>query len=340
MRGCILTDWNQMVYRELEKPVPKPGEVLLKVIYAGVCGSDITVYKGAHPTATVPVVLGHEILATVEQTNCTVPLSFGAGDRVTVDPVVNCGACEACLDGHNQVCRNLKLTGLHLNGGYEEYVCVGAEQIVKVPEGISDKAAALAEPFAVGFHVVSRAQVRIGDRVLVVGAGPIGIVVALVAKLAGARSVVLSELSEKRIDFAKSFGFETIQPGKDELMEQMRRYTDGRGFDVVIDATGSKAAATALPDLCRIRGTIVPMGLSGTPVEIPLGKISFKEQTIVGSRLYTYDHFERAVAMLPELQQRFDVERLVTDLLPIEQAQTAIDQMMAGTNLGKILLTF
>lgn len=340
MRGCVLTDWNKLEYRELDKPVPNEGEVLLKVIYAGVCGSDITVYKGAHPTATVPVVLGHEVLATVEQVNGSASLPFGVGDRVTVDPVVNCGVCEACLDGHNQVCRSLKLTGLHLNGGYEEYVCVRAGQIVKVPDEVSNKAAALAEPFAVGFHVVSRARVRIGDRVLVVGAGPIGIVVALVARLAGAREVVLSELNEKRLSFAASFGLATVQPGQDDLMEQMRRHTDGRGFDVVIDATGSKAAALTLPDLCRIRGTIVPMGLSGTPVEIPLGKVSFKEQTIVGSRLYPFSHFERAVAMLPQLQQQFDIARLVTDLLPVEQAQGAIDQMMAGTNLGKILLTF
>jgi len=338
MKAALLETWEKMSLTDIEKPKLDKDEALIKVIYAGVCGSDVTVYSGKHPTATAPVVVGHEILGIVEKINTDKPVNFKVGDRVTVEPLISCGICEACLKGYKHVCRSLKLLGIHEDGGYAEYTKASVHKIVKVSEDIPDKIAALSEPFAVGFHVVSRSNLKIGDTALIIGSGPIGLIIAITAKSAGASRVVISEINDKRRQLAEKLGFETINPLKEDVMAAVNKITDGNGFDVVFEVSGSKAGALLTTNACKIRGTIVPLSLSGVPVEFELGKVSFKEMSVVGTRVYTFTDFVGGVRLLEKMSKIYDLNNLISDELPLEEAQKAIDMMIKGENTGKILL--
>ncbi len=335
MKAQLLKKWNEMVLTDLEKPVANPGEAVIRVRYAGVCGSDISVYTGKHPTATAPVVIGHEILGYVESVNGESDIAVG--DMVTVDPLISCGVCPACGRGDRHVCKSLKLLGIHENGGYAEYTKASLDKIVKIPAGLSEKLAALSEPFAVGAHVTARAGMKPGDRVLVIGGGPIGIIVALCAKERGA-SVHVSEPNEKRRSLAEKLGIDCLDPTSPDFKEKLNGIIGDDAFDIVIEASGSKPGILMTTEVCRIGGVIVPMALSGAPVEFILGRVSFKEQTVVGSRVYTHEHFIDGVNLLAGIAKKLNLDPLVSDILPLGEANTAIEMMMTGKNAGKILI--
>ncbi|WP_195377227.1 zinc-dependent alcohol dehydrogenase [Anaerotruncus rubiinfantis] len=339
MKAAVLTDWKHLEIKEIGLPVLQDGEALLKVIYAGICGSDITVYKGDHPTAKVPVVPCHEIIGTIEEIRCGTPTAFSIGQRVTVEPLISCGECEPCRNGCEHVCNSLQLLGIHQNGGFAQYVKVSVKKLVALPEGLPDRVAALAEPFAVAYHVNHRSGIRAGDAALVIGGGPIGITVAIAARHFGARRVIISEINEKRLALAESLGLETVNPMKTDLNQLKSEVTGGNGLDVVFESSGSKQGLLMLPDMCKTRGTMISLSLSGTPVEFAMGKVSFREMTIVGSRVYSFDHFCRAVPMLEKLAQEYPLENLATDVLPLNEVQKGYDMMLDGTNAGKVLIS-
>ncbi len=337
MKAALLKTWNDMSVTDVPKPVAGPGEALISMRYAGVCGSDITVYLGKHPTATAPVVIGHEILGTIEAIGPNAE-GYKVGDRVTVEPLISCGTCGACRRGFEHVCKSLKLLGIHENGGYAEYTKTTVNKLVKVPDSLSDELAALSEPFAVGYHVVERSELKEGDTALVIGAGPIGIIVALSAKYHGASRVVITDLNAERLALAESLGIEGLHPADGDSLKEILRITDGEGFDCVYEASASRGGMLMSTDACRIRGTIVPLSLAGVPTDFCVGKVSFKEMRLVGSRVYTMEHFRGGVKMLADLAAQMDLNPLISDILPLDEAQKAIDMMRNGENRGKILI--
>ncbi len=338
MKAALLKSWNNLELTDVEKPMPGAKEALLRVEYGGVCGSDITVYRGQHPTAIAPVVLCHEILGIVEELPADYIGDITLGDLVLVNPVIECGECAACKAGHTHVCSNLKLLGIHVNGGFAEYTKANVDRLVKVSPTLTKEVAALGEPFAVAYHVTERGGVKKGDKVLVIGAGTIGLVVALTARERGAEKVVISEINPNRLALAKKLEFDTMNPMEVDMIASMKKITEDVGFDVVIDASGSKSGVSMLPELCRIRGIIMSLGLSGLPYEFPIGKVSFKEITLVGSRLYSHEHFVAGVDMLVKLADKYCVNELVTDIMPLSQVVEGIEKMKAGESLGKILI--
>ena len=357
MKAAYVYESEKMDIRELPVPQAGAGEALIEIVYAGVCGSDITMYRGQHPTARLPVVLGHEVFGIVREINAPkgATQSGGAsgshtsgshasggirpGDRVAAEPLLFCGECEACRQGFGNVCGKLRLLGLHLNGAYAQYVTAGVEKLVPIRTDIPDKLAALAEPFAVAYHVCARAGLRVGDDALIIGGGPIGNVVAVMAKAAGA-NVTVSEPNPVRRATVEALGLPSIDPVNGDMDELVAKKTGGAGFDVVIESSGSKAGILSTTALCKIHGTIVPMALAGTPVDFVLGQVSFKEQTVVGSRVYPFLHFKRGVETLEKLYAdgRQPLDPLISDIMPLGEAQKAVDMMIAGQNACKILL--
>jgi len=338
MKAALLEKWNDLKMADLELPVPGEQEALIRVLYGGVCGSDVTVYRGLHMTAQAPVVLCHEILGVIE----TLPENYRGelqiGQRVVINPIVSCGTCAACRAGIQNACENLKLLGIHKNGGFAEYTVAEVEKLIPAPENLTDELAVLAEPFAVGAHVSRRAGVHKNANVLVVGAGTIGLVVALCAQKLGARSVTISEINPDRIVLAQKLKLQTVNPISESLLERTRELTDETGFDIVIDAAGAKASLLQLPDLCRVGGTIMSLGLSGAPVEFILGKVSFREQTVIGSRLYSQQDFINGVKMLQELAAELPIQTIVSDVYPLKETTSAMEKMLTGKNTGKILI--
>ncbi|KGE18767.1 zinc-dependent alcohol dehydrogenase [Paenibacillus wynnii] len=342
MKAAVLTDWEHIEVKDVPVPVLGEEEILIKVKYAGVCGSDVTIYKGKHPSAKTPVILGHEFTGVVEKINSSKRSDLKIGDRVVVEPLISCGECAACQEGNWHVCRSLKLLGIHTDGGFADYVKAPAAKVIKLKDSMSDRIAALTEPFAVGFHVNQRGGTKAGDKVLIIGGGPIGMVIGIVAKRCGADRVVFTELNEARIEIIKSFGFEAINPSHEDVAALSAEITEEAGYDVVFEVSGSQAGLISATDLCAIRGTVVFVGFPHKRPEADVLKTIFKELTLVGSRVYTFQDFTRTVRMLEEIveSKQYDLERIISDTMPVEKAEEAIQKMIRGENLGKILLTY
>lgn len=338
MRAAVLKNWLDLELTDIPVPVPNENEALIKVKLAGVCGSDITVYRGKHMTATVPTVLCHEILGTIETLPEGYAGPFKVGQRVLMNPIISCGECSACKRGLTHVCENLKLLGIHTDGGFAEYTKVGVDKLVALDENIPDDVAILGEPFAVGYHIMVRSQIQPGDTVFISGGATVGLYIAVFAKAWGASRVIISEINEPRRQFVESMGIETINPAQTDAMDLMREVTGGGGFDVVYDTSGAASCVLQMPDLCRCGGKMLSLGLSGDAYQFIIGKVSFKEITLIGNRLYSQEDFEKGVRFLEDNWKAMGLDRMVTDRLTLSEINRAIEMMLNGENICKIII--
>lgn len=339
MRANILTDWERLEMKDVPKPTPGEGEVLIRVTYAGICGSDITVFHHRHMTATVPRIMGHEILGIVEAIHTTAPVNYKVGDRVVVHPLLDCGVCPACLDGNFHVCENLKIMGLHVDGAFAEYLAAEAKRVFPVPEDIPDGIAILTEPLAVGFHACMRAGVQPSENVLVIGAGPIGILTAAAARYFGAH-VVVAELQENRLQLCRDFGFDTIDAGKTDLTASALSKTNGHGFDKVFEVSASASAYQAIPFVTKIRGTAVVVAIPSDLRGMKFNAVALKEISIIGMRVHTLKDFERSVEMMEQLyrSRSTPLEKMISAVLPLDELEKGIAIQERGTETGKVVI--
>lgn len=319
-----------------ERPVPSlhPGHVLVKVFYIGVCGTDLLIWKGGLPRIIPPVVLGHEFSGTVVDPNGVAGVS--EGDPVVIEPLLSCGTCWACRHGHPHVCRSLRLIGIDVDGAAAEYVSVPAEKLHPTPQGLSLRDAALAEPLSVAVHMVRRSAAGLGDRVIILGGGPIGALVAFVCRDAGVAEVVVSEPNESRRGLLASMGLEALDLG-DDLTTVLDR-TDGEGFDVVFELAGVEATMLQATDLARVRGTILLGALPGAPLGARVASAVTKEQNLTGSRVYESRDMEHALRILAA--GRVPSEELVTREVDLTEAiPRAYEALRTRRDEMKILLT-
>ena len=337
MKAAVLENWFDLQLKDIPIPVPGKDEALIKVIRAGVCGSDITVYKGKHMTATVPTVLSHEILGRIESLPEGYDGPFTVGQRVLMNPIISCGKCAACRRGLPHVCENLKLLGIHVDGGFAEYTKVGVDKLVAIDDDFPDEVAILGEPFAVGAHVMVNSDIQSGDKIFISGGATVGLYIAIFAKAAGAERVIISEINEPRRQFVESMGIETINPENTDAMDLMREVTDG-GFDIVYDTSGAPSCILQMPDLCRCGGKLLSLGLSGDAYPFIIGKVSFKEIRLIGNRLYSQQDFEAGVRFLEDNWKKLHLDRMVTDRLGLTEINRAIEMMLHGENICKIII--
>ena len=337
MKAAVLENWFDLQLKDIPIPVPGKDEALIKVIRAGVCGSDITVYKGKHMTATVPTVLSHEILGRIESLPEGYDGPFTVGQRVLMNPIISCGKCAACRRGLPHVCENLKLLGIHVDGGFAEYTKVGVDKLVAIDDDFPDEVAILGEPFAVGAHVMVNSDIQPGDKIFISGGATVGLYIAIFAKAAGAERVIISEINEPRRQFVESMGIETINPENTDAMDLMREVTDG-GFDIVYDTSGAPSCILQMPDLCRCGGKLLSLGLSGDAYPFIIGKVSFKEIRLISNRLYSQQDFEAGVRFLENNWKALHLDRMVTDRLCLTEINRAIEMMLHGENICKIII--
>ncbi len=338
MKAAVLKNWFDLELTDIPVPTPNEHEALIKIRYAGVCGSDMTVYRGKHMTATVPTVLSHEILGHIVTLPEGYDGPFKVGQRVLMNPVISCGHCSACRRGLGHVCENLKLLGIHVDGGFAEYTKVGVEKLCALDDDIPDEVAILGEPFAVGAHIMIRSQIQPGDTIFISGGATVGLYIAIFARAAGAGRIIVSEINEPRRKFVEEMGFETINPMQTDAMDCMREVTGGGGFDIVYDTSGAAAAILQMPDLTRCGGKMLSLGLSGDAYQFIIGKVSFKEITLIGNRLYSQEDFEAGVRFLEDHWKAEHLDRMVTDCLTLAEIDKAINMMIEGTNICKIII--
>ncbi len=314
-------------------PVPGPGEALLRVRRAGICGTDLHIYQG-HLDHRVPRngVIGHEIFAEVVE--APAGAGFGEGDRVVVEPLIFCGVCRACRMGATYLCYQLKVMGVDAPGGMQEYWAVPTARLLKVPDVLSDDHAALIEPLAIATHDVARAQVKSGDTVVVFGGGPIGCLIALVCRHRGARVKVV-EINPYRTAMLESLGLETIGADED-VLGVVNAWTGGEGADVSFEVTGHPAAVRLVTDVVRVWGTINVIAIHAEPVPVNLYPIFARELTLLGSRLYTRAAWEEAIELASS--GAIAVGSLVTRSIPLEELQNGMEELLAGGPAMKVLV--
>lgn len=280
---------------ERDKPVRGEKEVLLRLRRIGVCGTDLHIFTGDQPYLSYPRVMGHELAATVEEAPAGSRLKHG--DLVSVVPYISCGSCNACRKGKSNCCRKLGVLGVHRDGGMAEYLCLPEEFVLKA-EGLSVDQAAMVEFLAIGAHAVARARIAAGDRVLIAGAGPIGLAVAIFAQLEGAEVTMIDGRAD-RLAFARShLGIASTVALGDGDVATLSALTDGDFFDTVFDATGNPRAIERGFGFVGHGGSYVLVSIVASDISFFDPEFHKRETTLLGSRNATIADFERVMAAL------------------------------------------
>ncbi len=295
MRAAIMDAPRAMHIGAWEMPQPAPGEVLVSVGATGICAGDMYFYLGKNPYAVYPQVCGHEVAGVVAQLGDGVT-GLAVGDRVVVEPFLGCGHCYPCRVGKSNCCMNLRIIGVHLPGGYAEYLTAPSTHLHRVPDGMSLLRASFAEPVAIGVQACRRGEVG-QEYCLILGCGPIGLALIEVAQARGAH-VVATDVLQSRLDFAAQLGAEVL-PADDKLLQTVLAETNGEGAPVVIEATGNASVMEQTVNLVAAGGRIVIVGLvkQGVGVTFPGLDFTRKEMTVLGSRA-SVDCFPEALDLL------------------------------------------
>lgn len=338
MKAAVISKKNTIHLQEVDKPILEDGEALLKVKYCGICGSDLHVLHGQHPTAQFPVIPGHEFVGEIVEIKGKAGKGFEIGDMVVAQPFFSCGNCEPCAKGQDNVCENLQFMGVLTDGGFAEYVKVLTRKMYKIPKELDLKVAALAEPIAVAVHDVRRSGLKVGETVLVIGGGPIGMLIAMVARNAGARKIVISEISDGRRKVAKKLNFITVNPLAKNFNETIMELTDGKGFDVCFEVSGSKPGITTAIDVAKIGGTVMVVGMTSESYLVNLSLIFSKELTIQGVRIHSQYNFIGAVKLLESGDLNHEFSTLISKVYALDDVEEAFEFSQVPGDYFKVLV--
>jgi len=307
-------------------PIPVIGseEALIQVEACGFCGSDMNIMAGTHPRAKAPLTVGHELCGHIVQIGTPSP-GWEVGEHVTVYPLISCGVCYACTYGNPHVCRKLRLFGFDVDGGMAEFVKVPIDSLVKLPKNMPARIGALIEPLAVAVHGVARTSLEEVGIAVVLGAGPIGLLTALVAKARGASQVIISDVLTSRLELARSLGLHAVKAGA-ELLAEVMTISHANGADVLFECAGHPSSAREMTSLMRSRGTIVNLGVFKKPVEVDMQAVNFKEIEILGSRVYARKDFQDAI----ELAMQLPLDRIVSHVFSLTEVSLAFEQFRSS----------
>lgn len=338
MKSALFPKKKEVLVTTQPMPTLETDEALVKVRYAGICGSDVHVYQGHHGTATYPRIPGHEFVGELVDFNGTMKKGLAKGDFVVAQPFFSCGNCQSCITGSDNVCEELQILGIHVDGTFAEYVKVPIRKLYKIRKDMDLRLAAMAEPLAVAVHDVMTANVEIGDKVLVSGGGPIGMLIAIVAKHSGAE-VTISEVSDYRLNYEKEMGFSTVNPIQESLTDYAKTVNEGSGFDVVFETSGVKSSILECTAVSKIKGSIVIVGVAKDNFPFSTNDVYSKELRIYGVRVHSQYAFERAVSLLTSGVLNEDLYKVLDDkIYPLDQVEAALDYCINDTNHFKTLL--
>ena len=313
---------------------PAAGEVQIDIAYCGICGTDLHVYLG-HMDARIGNhrVIGHEMSGRVAALGEGVT-GFEIGEPVVVRPLDHCGACPACDAGHKHVCQNLKFLGLDTDGAFQEKWSVPAHTLHKLPKGLALDHAALVEPLAVAAHDIRRARLEVGEDVLVIGGGPIGMLVALAARAKGAK-VTISEVNENRLALAREMGFAALNPKDQDVASAINDATGGKGADVVFEVSGTQPGVDLMTAAASVRGRICMVAIHATKPTIDLFQFFWRELEMIGARVYEPEDYDAAIQLLTG---GVGAERLITDIQSLHSIGDAFKALTENPNSMKTLI--
>lgn len=334
MRSANYVGNGSIEIHTTEATPPTAGHVQIAVAYTGLCGTDLHIIHGnMDARVTTPLPFGHEMSGTITALGDGVT-DWNIGDKVTVMPLDWDNTCPACLAGNQHICQNLNFIGIDSPGSLQERWNVPASTLIAVPESLPLDHAALVEPVAVAVHDVRRAELAPGDKTVVIGGGPIGILIATVARHTGA-DVTIIEIDAERRTQAESLGFTTLDPSATDQVTWVEEWTHGAGADVVFEVSGAAAAVRGMTALAKVRGTIVVVAIHPTPQEVDLQRVFWRELRILGARVYQRDDFETAVQLLAD--GVIPTDQVITRIVPLADTAHAFTELEAGRAM-KILI--
>jgi (R,R)-butanediol dehydrogenase/meso-butanediol dehydrogenase/diacetyl reductase len=343
MRAAVFEAVGEpLAVKTVDDPVPDPGGLVMKVGYCGICGTDLHATREGLTTACCGQILGHEYVGEIVEVGKHAAGNWQVGDRVCAMPFIGCGTCLACASGRFFECQDKRVPGVDAPGGFAQYVATGARETIRLPEELDLQSAALVEPLAVGIHAVRVADLKAGSRIMVIGAGPIGLTVALWARFFGARDVVVSEMAGSRAALAKQMGATAViqpDPAADAqtLLEEFVSVA-GAPPDIIFECVGAPGLLQQCIEMAPQRGQIVPVGVCEQPDAIMPFFGLLKELRIQFAIAYTRDDFETCLAMLAE--RRIDVSPMVTDVVSLDELPAAFEALRTPSHQCKVLTKF
>ncbi len=340
MKAAVFKEVGKpLVVETVADPVPEPSELVMKVSFCGICGTDLHATREGLTTACCGQILGHEYVGEIVEVGKEAAGDWKVGDRVCAMPFIACGHCLPCAAGRFFECANKKVSGVDDQGGFAEFVTTGSRETILLPDDLDLQSAALVEPLAVGIHAVRVADVKAGSRVMVIGAGPIGLTVALWCRFFGAREVVVSEVTKTRADLAKKMGATAVihpelDKGAEGLLQQFAAVAGGAP-DVIFECVGAPGLLQQCIEMAPHRGKIIPVGVCEKPDSIMPFFGLVKELQIQFAIAYNRDDFDTCVAMLGE--RRIDISPMVTDIVTLDELPAAFEALRTPSHQCKVL---
>lgn len=335
MIAAVFVGKEKIEVKEVDVPKIGDEEALVRVKYAGICGTDLHIFAGKHPRAKPPLIMGHEFSGEIVELKTEKRKDLCEGDRVVAEPLISCGECFACRIGQGHVCAKLGFYGIDADGAFAQYVKIAAGRLLKIPDRMSFDIAALIEPVAVAVHAVRLSSLKIGDMVCVQGGGPIGLLTGMVAKLNGASQVFVCEKQPFRLKLAEELGLRTIDANNQDPVAAIFKLSAGRGADIVFEAAGAPATILLAPKLCRVCGEVVIVAMPKEPLPVDILSVTFKELTLKGVRAYAVYDFERAIKIVAD--SGLDFSRFISEPFPLAEVMAGMQAAREAKDVMRVL---
>lgn len=310
---------KKFIIEEVDIPKPALNEVLIKVKACGICGTDLHAYYGEHPFISYPIVPGHEFSGIVEKT----------GEHVVVEPLLTCGKCYNCKIGRYNICNDLKVIGCQTDGAFAQYIAIPINKVFSIPKDMSFEEATFVEPTAVGIHAIKKADNIKGERIIIMGAGPIGLIILQLSKIFGAKEIIITDILNSRLKLAKEFGATyAINIREIDLVKWVYDTFGRDGIDKVFECVGGNQNITINQaiNLTRKGTKIILIGVFKRSLPIEINLIQDRELEIVGSLVYTSNDFSEAIDLL--YKKKINVNRLISKVLPLEKVEDAMKMLV------------
>jgi len=337
MKAAVWYGGKDVRIEEIPEPDFGPNDVLVRVKAVGICGSDLHAYEGISKRRVPPLIMGHEIAGEIADFGKDVE-GLQKRNGVVVYPILSCGECEYCRSGNENICRAIRFMGLHVPGGFAEYVAVPADRCYKMPPALMFEKACLTEPLAVAVHVVNNLPIRVNDTVLIVGAGAVGSMITQVVRLRTSGRIIVTDILDSRLDQAKKLGADvTINSRVKDVVEEISRITHGKGLDVSIEAVGIQSTIQQALASVKKGGTITAVGLLEKNVEIDMMKLVSSELKLHGSYIYNDYDFRSSISLIAN--DKVNLQPYLTHIFPLEDALKGFEGMATNKeNVLKVIL--
>lgn len=340
MKALFYDGPKQMNVHETEIPVLTDEEVLIRVIYSGICGSELSGYLGHNSLRKPPMIFGHEFSGTIEEIGTKAAQAYPhllPGARVTANPLVTCGNCDNCLRGKQQLCANRKLLSAALPGSNAEFVKIPARFVYVLPDQVTDEQGTFVEPLACGVRAAELAEVKPGHRILIIGLGPIGLFALQAMQAYGVKDIFAVDRNTQRLAMAAALGATALNPVEVDVKEAIFRLTGGAGVDAAVDAVGAGATRTQCIECVAFGGKVIFTGLHEAESTLPVNHIVRSEIACIGAFAYSAANFKTALQWIAEGRIRMDDEWVVK--APFEEAHRWYDKLLTDPGkLAKVLL--